>query len=97
MEEVIAFGGIPNASSGVRSSTRLGCQIDRDLPWMEKAMKRAQMRDVPLNTGNPSIPKYSIVNIPESDIIHRAECLGVSLGKMETEVVKSIKGIKMLE
>jgi hypothetical protein len=44
-------------------------------------MKRARMCDVTLNTSNPSIPKYSIVNIPESDIVHRAECLGVSLGK----------------
>jgi hypothetical protein len=64
---------------------------------MEKAMKREHMRDDSITKGNLSIPKYSIVNIPKSDIIHRAECLGVSLGKTEIEVVNYIKGIKRLD
>jgi hypothetical protein len=64
---------------------------------MEKAMKRAQMRDDHINTGNLLIPKYSIVNVPETDIISKAKCLGVSLGETDLEVAKSIKGIKMLE
>ncbi|KAM0930682.1 hypothetical protein ACQ4PT_000783 [Festuca glaucescens] len=41
IEEVIAFGGIPKVSTGVRSSSRLGNQADVDLPQMEKAMKKA--------------------------------------------------------
>jgi hypothetical protein len=73
VEEVIAFGGIPKPSSGVRSSTRLGNHIDGDMSQIDKAMKRAQMRDDPPNTGKMSIPKYSIVNIPESEIIHREQ------------------------
>jgi hypothetical protein len=97
VEEVIAFGGIPKPSSGVRSSTRLGNHIDGDMPQIDKAVKRAQMRDDPPNIGKMSIPKYSIVNIHESEIIHRAESLGVSLGNNKMEVVNAIKGIKSLE
>jgi hypothetical protein len=41
--------------------------------------------------------KFSIVNLPNDEIIHKAERLGISLGKSEGEVVKSIKGIKLLE
>jgi hypothetical protein len=96
-EEVIAFGGIPKASTGVRSSNRLGGQPNVDLPQMEKAMKNAQLRDASFCAGKPLAPKYSIVNIPDSEIIHRADRLGVSLGKSDGEVVKSIKGIKMVE
>jgi hypothetical protein len=64
---------------------------------MERAMKKARLRDDPPNTGNPLIPKYSTVNIPDYDIMHRADWLGVSLGNSATEVVKYIKGIKMVE
>lgn len=97
MEDVIAFGGIPKASTGVRTSNRLGSQPDVDLLPMEKAMKNAQLRDASFSVGKPLPPKYSIVNIPDSEIINKADHLGVSLGKSEGEVVKSIKGIQMLE
>jgi hypothetical protein len=45
MEEVIAFGGIPKASTGVRSSCRLEGQHDANMPQMEKAMRQAQLRE----------------------------------------------------
>jgi hypothetical protein len=64
---------------------------------IDKAMKRAQMRDDPLTSGKQLIPKLSIVNIPESDFIHRAGSLGISLGKNDMEVSESIRGIKCLE
>jgi hypothetical protein len=32
LEEVIAFGGIPKTSLGVRTSNRMGCQSDEDMP-----------------------------------------------------------------
>ncbi|KAK1611062.1 hypothetical protein QYE76_034735 [Lolium multiflorum] len=51
VEEVIAFGGIPKPSSGIRSSSRLGQQRDGDMPQLDRAMKRAQLRDAPPNTG----------------------------------------------
>ncbi|XP_051220535.1 uncharacterized protein [Lolium perenne] len=44
-EEVIAFGGIPKPSAGLRSSNRLGGQPDADMPLMEKAMKNAQLSE----------------------------------------------------
>jgi hypothetical protein len=97
LEEVIAFGGIPKTSLGVRTSKRLGCQSDVDMPQMEKAMMNAQLRDVSSGAGKPLPPKFSIVNMPESEIIHKANRLGISLGQSEGEVVKSIRGNKLLE
>ncbi|KAK1632989.1 hypothetical protein QYE76_007304 [Lolium multiflorum] len=44
-EEVIAFGGIPKPSAGLRSSTRLGGQSNADMPILEKAMKNVQLDD----------------------------------------------------
>jgi hypothetical protein len=83
VEEVIAFGGIPRPSSGVRSSARLGSQLDGDMPQIDRAMMRAQRRDDPQVAGMSSFPKLSIINIPDSEVISRAESLGVSLGKMK--------------
>ncbi|KAK1613893.1 hypothetical protein QYE76_019410 [Lolium multiflorum] len=51
VEEVIAFGGIPKPSAEVRSSTRLGNQIDGDMTQIDKAMKRAQLREDPPSSG----------------------------------------------
>ncbi|KAK1629024.1 hypothetical protein QYE76_003363 [Lolium multiflorum] len=51
IEEVIAFGGIPRPTGGVRSSARLGGQPNADMPQMEKAMKKAQMKDVAVPSG----------------------------------------------
>jgi hypothetical protein len=64
---------------------------------MEKAMRNAQLRDTPPCVGKSMPPKFSIVNIPDDEIRHKAERLGISLGKSEGEVVKSIRGIKLLE
>jgi hypothetical protein len=97
IEEVIAFGGIQKPTGGVRSSTRLGSHPNADMPIMEKAMKQAMIQDDALNSGQLSIPKYSIVNIPDSEIVKRVDRLGVSLGKSHVETGKSIKGIKMVE
>jgi hypothetical protein len=97
LEDVIAFGGIPKASTEVRASSRLETRPDVDMPQLEKAMRYAQMRETPCSQGKPLVPKFSIVNIPYSEICHRAERLGVSLGISKGEVAKSIKGIKLLE
>jgi hypothetical protein len=63
VEEVIAFGGIPKSSLGVRTSARLGGQPTVDMPQMEKAMKYAQLRDAPSCAGKSMPLKFSIVNI----------------------------------
>ncbi|KAK1618468.1 hypothetical protein QYE76_023985 [Lolium multiflorum] len=97
MEEVIAFGGIPQPSLDVRTSARLGGQPGGDMLQMEKAMRNAQLRDGASSIGNSLPPKFSIVNMPDDEIMHKAESLGISLGKSEGEVVKTIKGIKLLE
>jgi hypothetical protein len=97
MEEVIAFGGIPQPSLDVRTSARLGGQPDGDMSQMEKAMRNAQLRDGASSIGNFFPPKFSIVNMPDDEIMHKAESLGISLGKSEGEVGKTIKGIKLLE
>jgi hypothetical protein len=55
------------------------------------------MRDERFSTGQSSTPMLSIVNIPDSEIVKRADRLGISLGKSAREVHKSINGIKMLE
>jgi hypothetical protein len=81
----------------LRTSKRLGGQPGVDMPQLEKAMMNAQSRDVPSAAGKPLTPKYSIVNIPDSDIILKVDCLGISLGQSKGEVLKSIKGIKLLE
>jgi hypothetical protein len=96
-EEVIAFGGIPKPSNGLRSSSRLGSQPNADMPQLEKAMKNAQSRDECSNIGQSSNPSFSIVNIPESEIIKRAHRLGISLGNSTGEIHKSINGIKLVE
>jgi hypothetical protein len=96
-EEVIAFGGIPKPSAGLRSSTRLGGQSNADMPLMEKAMKNAELQDDYLATSKFTTPKYSIANIPDVDIVKRADRLGVSLGDSQAEINQSIRGIKMVE
>ncbi|XP_071680630.1 uncharacterized protein [Lolium perenne] len=53
MEEVIAFGGIPQPSLDVRTSARLGGQPDGDMSQMEKAMRNAQLRDGASSIGYP--------------------------------------------
>jgi hypothetical protein len=96
-EEVIAFGGIPKPTLGVRSSTWLGGQPNADMSQMERAMKNAQLRAESFSPGQFMKTTYSIVNIPDSEISKRADCLGISLGKSQDEICKSIKGIKMVE
>jgi hypothetical protein len=72
VEEVIAFGGIPKSSLGARTSARLGGQPSVDMPQMEKAMKYAQLRDSPSCAGKSMHLKFSFVNNPGNEIIHKA-------------------------
>jgi hypothetical protein len=64
---------------------------------MEKAMMNAQLRDSSSSAGKTLPPKFCIFNIPNSKIILKADRLGISLGQSKGEVVKSIKGIKLVE
>jgi hypothetical protein len=97
IEDVIAFGGIPKPISTGRSSTRLGGQPNADMPQMEKAMKMASLRDESPTSSKFTIPRHSIINISDSEIVRRADRLGISLGKSAGEIDKSVKWIKMVE
>jgi hypothetical protein len=58
VEEVIAFRGIPKASNGVRSSSRLESQLDADMHQMEKAMRQTQLRQATCGSGKPTTPNF---------------------------------------
>jgi hypothetical protein len=60
-EEVIAFGGIPKPTLGVRSSTRLGGQPNADMSQMERAMKNAQLRDESFSPGQFLKPTFLLL------------------------------------
>jgi hypothetical protein len=97
LDDIVAFGGIPKPSDALRVSARLERMPNVDMPQMEKAKKITQMRQSAATSGKLVIPKILIVNIPDDEIGHRAERLGISLGCSESEVENSIKGIKLLE
>jgi hypothetical protein len=97
LDDIIAFGGISKTSTDVRSSSRLESRPDVDMPQMEKVMRNTNRHEASCNPGKSFVPELSIVNIPDDEIYHRAERLGVSLGVSEGDVAKSIKGIKLLE
>jgi hypothetical protein len=40
---------------------------------------------------------HSIIHIPDSEIVKRAERSGISLGNSAGEIGKSVKGLKMVE
>jgi uncharacterized linocin/CFP29 family protein len=67
------------------------------MPQVEKAMKMLQLRDESSASGQLTIPTHSIINIPDSKIVRRADRLGISLGNSVGEIGNSVKGIKMVE
>jgi hypothetical protein len=75
----------------------LGGQPNADMPQMEKAKRKAQARDESFSSGQFNFPMHSIINISDSEIVKRAECLGISLGKSPSEIGKSVKGLKMVQ
>jgi hypothetical protein len=64
------------------------------MPQLEKVIKKAQWRDDSFRSGQFSILKHSIINISDHEIARRADRLGISLGQLEKEIGKSIKGLK---
>ena len=93
---VIEFGGIMDASAaGLRTSDRIRSQPNADVTIMERAMDLAHRRDP--NEGNNSNDAFSIIAISDSEIIARAEKMGISLGNSETEIANSVKEIKSNE
>jgi hypothetical protein len=60
-------------------------------------MMNAQLHSDSLTTCKSSTPKFSIINIPDAEIVKRADRLGVSLGSSQGEIDQSIRGIKRVE
>jgi hypothetical protein len=97
LEEVVAFGGISDpAVSGIRSSKRISKQSDGDATQLERAMMNKQARQDYTNAG--MIPKkLSLLSFSDSEIVDKANRIGISLGKSLNEVKSSVKGLKALE
>ena len=97
-EEVIAFGGIPDpVSQGRRVSGRLQEQPDIDDMQLRCALRAAKLRDVEISTGMSVNKSNSILHFTDDEIIHNANQIGVSLGKNDIEVSRSVNDILDLE
>jgi hypothetical protein len=92
-DEVVAFGGIPAPSADIRSSSRIRAQDNADLPQMERAMRMAQLRDSPGLFSS----RLSFTSIPDSEVVNRANKLGVSLGSSPSAVASSVRELKIFE
>jgi hypothetical protein len=78
-EEVIAFGGIKSLEAkGIRSRGRLRAQPNADATQLQKAMLLAQRRNESFSQGTSQ--SHSLLNFPDTQIIHNATALGVSMG-----------------
>jgi hypothetical protein len=78
-EEVTAFGGIKSQeANGIRSSGRLRAQPNADATQLQKAMLLAQRRNESFSQGTSQ--SHSLLNFPDTQIIHNATTLGVSMG-----------------
>jgi hypothetical protein len=64
---------------------------------MERAMELAARRTPSSTQGTNFIKKLNFVDLPDSEIEHRASILGISLGQSLDQVLSSIKSLKKLE
>jgi hypothetical protein len=96
IEEVIAFGGISEKNaSPVRSSQRVKMQLNGDATQLERATQLAERRMHAISPGTRS--KLSFSKFSDSEIVARANTLGVSLGDNISETKRSISALKQLE
>ena len=97
-EEVVAFGGIPEAAVfDVRTSERIRAQPNADKPQLERAQAYAQAKDDILYSGTRIPSKFTFASIPNDVVAARASKLGISLGSSASEVSKSIESIKDID
>ena len=96
--EVVAFGGIPDPTSGGRrSSRRIQEQPDAVDFQLGRAMRMAKIRDIESSAGLSLNTNISVLHFSEHDIMHRADKLGISLGVNDREVATSINELLDLE
>ena len=97
-DDVIAFGGIKSDDSkGVRSSGRLQTQPNADATQLERAMSVAQKKNDSFGQGMTHPQPLSILSFSDSQIIHNASLLGVSLGSSSVDRIASAQLIKDTE
>lgn len=98
MEEVIAYGGIQDPTSGDRRvSHRVQAQPDADDLQLGRAMKAAKLRDIKATTGMSINTSCSILHFSEPKIINNASNLGISFGSNGKEIAKSVNDLLDLE
>ena len=72
LDDVIAFGGIPDPMSGDRRfSHRIQAQPDADDIQMGRAMRAAKLRDIEANTGMSVNTECSILHFSPNEIIDK--------------------------
>jgi hypothetical protein len=93
-QALISFGGIPEVNSTVRSSERIRSQFNADDTQMDRAMHRAELKNVGSYQGTDEHSKKNLHSISNDDIIVRTVKLGVSLGNSNSEIAQTIDSIK---
>jgi hypothetical protein len=93
-QALINFGGIPEVNSTVRSSERIRSQSNADDTQMDRAMHRAELKNIGSYQGTGAHSKYFLHSISNDDIIARTVKLGVSLGNSNSEIAQTIDDIK---
>jgi hypothetical protein len=95
VKEVVAFGGIEDASArGIRSSERIRAQPNADLSQLERAQQQASARDPSHYSGTKISPHFTIASFSDEVILSRANKVGVSLGNSNGQISESIKLLK---
>jgi hypothetical protein len=95
VKEVVAFGGIEDASArGIQSSERIRAQPNADLSQLERAQQQASARDPSHYSGTKISPHFTIDSFSDEVILSRANKLGVSLGNPNGRISESIKLLK---
>jgi hypothetical protein len=98
VEEIPAFGCIPDPTSGDRrSSWHIQAQPDADDLELGRAMRVAKIRDIESSTGLSVNTSFPVLHFSEHDIVDKADKLGVSVGENSREVATSINELLDLE
>jgi hypothetical protein len=93
-EDLIAFGGISEAETMVRTREWIRMQANADDTQLERAMQLSAAKNTGSFTGTHEHSKYFLSSISNVDVLARADKLGVSLGGSPSNVMDTIDLIK---
>lgn len=94
VNDVVTYGGIPAASTDVRSSSRIRSQANADASQMKRAQQLAHAKDDASCSGTKHPSNYSLSSFSDDAFLHRAKSLGVSLGDTPSKITAMISKIK---